>query len=148
MSSLLRNRQILTEIIESDDIAILTLFQVWNMIKLNVHFSTEIINRRIRMSTTKKYSDFSRTMRENYLSVNPVECTCLFISFSISCSFLYICMFHSYHFLQPKPLICSGKSNGCRRWLFSLYILIPSYPLYLHVLTIIFSKKRSSTFYV
>lgn len=120
MSSLLRNRQILTEIIESDDIAILTLFQVWNMIKLNVHFSTEIINRRICMSTTKKYSDFSRTTWENYSSVYPVECTCLFISVSISCSFLYICMFHSYLFLQPKPFICSGKSHGCRRWFFLL----------------------------
>lgn len=110
-------RQILSEIIASDDIVIITIFQVWNRIKLNVHFSTEIINRRIRMSTTTKYPDFSRTTRENYSSVNPVECTCLFISVSISCSFLYICMFHSYIFLQRMPFICSGKSHGCKRFL-------------------------------
>lgn len=139
-------RQILSKIIASDYIVNITIFHVWNMIKLSVHFSTEIINQRIRMSTTEKFYNFFRTTRENYLSVNPLECTCLFISVSISCSFLYTCMFHSYLFLQPKPFICSGKSHGCRRWLFSLYILIPSYPLYLHVLTIIFSKKRVQHF--
>lgn len=116
------------------------------MIKLNVHFSTEIINRRIRMSTTKNaYSDFSRTTRENYSSVYPVECTCLFISLGISCSFLYICMFHSYHFLQPKPFICSGKSHGCKRFFFEhlkfqFNLHVPY--LHIHVTTIIFSKEK------
>lgn len=111
-------RQILSEIIASDDIVIITIFQARNMIKLNVHFSTEIINRAYTCQQQKNYPDFSRTTRENYLSVNPVECTCLFISVSISCSFLYICMFHSYHFLQRKPFICSGKSHGCKRFFF------------------------------
>lgn len=81
------------------------------MIKVNTHLSTEITDRRIRLST-KKYPFFSRTTWENYSSVYPLEYTCISISVSISCSHLFYIHVSFLFFLQPKSFFFLLMANS------------------------------------
>lgn len=117
------------------------------MIKVNTHLSTEITDRRIRLST-KKYPFFFRTTWENYSSVYPLEYTCISISVGISCSYLFYIhvSFLSFFTTQIIFFFWQWLIPWEQTMIFSCISYITSYLPY--VITILFSKKKNIlTFY-